>query len=290
VHEIEYSAPASVAEAVAILAAGGGQARAFGGGTDLLIQLRAGTRDARHLVDIKRIDELNRLTVDARAGLRIGAAVPCSRITEDRAVAALYPGLVEAAALIGSTQIQNRATLGGNLCNGSPAADTTPALIALGAKAIVAGRKGRRSVPVESFVVGPGRTVLAPDELLVELEVPAPAQHSADCYLRQIPRNEMDIAVVGVGASVTLDGDRCVAARIALAAVGPTPILAAQAASELIGKSIDEASLARAASAASAASQPITDMRGTAEYRRKIVAVLTRRAVAEAARRARARA
>jgi CO/xanthine dehydrogenase FAD-binding subunit len=286
VQEIQYTAPTSVAEAIRLLGAAGGQGRMLGGGTDLLIQLRAGARSASHIVDAKRIDELNVLELDPRSGLRIGAAVPCFRITGDANIARSFPGLVEAAELIGSTQIQSRATLGGNLCNGSPAADTTPALIALDAQGVIAGPSGRRTVAVKDFITAPGKTVLAPDEILVELRIPAPAPGSADCYQRFIPRNEMDIAVVGVGASITLSAGRCVAARIALGAVGPTPIVAGEAAAELTGKTLDDAVLGRAASAAMAAAKPITDMRGTAEFRSQVVGVLTRRVVAEAARRA----
>ena len=286
--EFAYSAPTSVADAVRLLAADG--ARALGGGTDLLIQLRSGARRVRHLVDVKRIPELVRLTCDATAGLHLGAAVPCWRLGDDPTVARLYPGLTEAARLIGSTQIQSRATIGGNLCNGSPAADTTPALIALGARAVIEGPRGRRTLPVEDFVLAPGRTVLDAGELLVALEVPAPAPLGADAYQRFIPRNEMDIAVVGVGAAITLGaGGECTAARVALGAVGPTPIRADAAASTLVGSRLDAAALGRAADAAMAAAHPITDMRAPAAFRREIVGVLTKRVVAEAARRAGAR-
>jgi carbon-monoxide dehydrogenase medium subunit len=218
--------------------------------------------------------------------LRLGAAVPCIEVSESDVMRRHYPGLTEAAHLIGSLQIQNRASVGGNLCNGSPAADTTPALIALGARARVVGPNGEREVPVEAFVVSPGRTVLKPGELLVELLIPAPAPHSSDAYLRFIPRNEMDIAVVGVGASLTLDGDTVKAARIALGAVAATPILAAKAADAIIGKKLDDAALEAAGHAASDACSPIDDMRGTAEFRLHIAAVLTRRVLSIAAERA----
>lgn len=286
-HEIRYSAPRSVDDAVRLLAAG--DARVLGGGTDLLIQLRAGTCTARHLVDVKRIPELDRLRFDDAGALHVGAAVPCCRLAEDERARQTFPGLVEAAALIGSTQIQSRATLAGNLCNGSPAADTTPALVALGARCVIAGDGGRREVPVAEFLVAPGQSVLKTGELLVEIVVPAPPLHGADCYQRFIPRNEMDIAVVGVGAALTLDGARCTAARIALGAVGPTVIVADEAARALVGSELDDAALQRAAEAAKAAARPISDMRAPADYRREITGVLTRRVVAEAARRARAR-
>jgi carbon-monoxide dehydrogenase medium subunit len=284
-HEIRYSAPQSLADAVGLLAAD--DARVLAGGTDLLIQLRAGASPARHLVDVKRIAELATLAFDDAGALHLGAAVPCWRLADDARVRRTFPGLAEATALIGSTQIQSRATIAGNLCNGSPAADTTPALVALGAMAVVHGPGGRREVPVAEFVSAPGRTVLGRGELLVELRIPAPAAHSADAYQRFIPRNEMDIAVVGVGASVTLDGRRCTAARVALGAVGPTVLIATEAAQVLVGSTLDDATLTRAAEAAMAIARPISDMRAPADYRREITGVLTRRVVAEAARRAR---
>src|SRR5262249_54440280 len=208
----------------------GGQRRPLCGGTDLLIQMRAGVRRPEYVVDVKGIKELRELKFSARGGLKLGAAVSCIDVAENGEMRRHYPGLTEAAHLIGSLQIQNRASVGGNLCNGSPAADTTPALIALGARARIAGGRGEREVAVEDFVVSPGRTVLKPGELLVQLLIPAPAAHSSDAYLRFIPRNEMDIAVVGVGASVTLDGDKVKAARISLGAVAATPLYADKAA------------------------------------------------------------
>ncbi len=196
-HAINYEAPGTLDQALSILKAHGENARPFCGGTDLIIQLRAGVRRTGHLVDIKNIKELHTLSFDAKKGLRLGAAVSCIEIHESEVMHRHYPGLTEAAHLIGSLQIQNRASVGGNLCNGSPAADSTPALIAIGARARILSPTGEREVPVESFVVSPGRTVLRPGELLVELLAPAPAPHSSDAYLRFIPRNEMDIAVVG---------------------------------------------------------------------------------------------
>lgn len=285
-HAIDYEAPTTLDQAVSILKAHGENARPFCGGTDIIIQLRAGVRRTEHLVDVKKIKELQTLSFDAKKGLRLGAAVPCIEISQSDVMRRHYPGLTEAAHLIGSLQIQNRASVGGNLCNGSPAADTTPALIALGARARIVGPKGEREVPVEAFVASPGRTVLKPGELLVELLVPPPAPHSSDAYLRFIPRNEMDIAVVGVGASLTLDGDKVKAARIALGAVGPTPILASKAADAIIGMRLDDAALEAAGRAASEASSPIDDMRGTAEFRLHITAVLTRRVLSIAAERA----
>ncbi len=286
-HAITYEAPSTVDQAVKLLAAKGDKARVLCGGTDILIQMRAGVRKPEQLVDVKAIAELRRISFDAKSGLKLGAAVPCIEIYENQAVHQHYPGLAEAAHLIGSVQIQSRASVGGNLCNGSPAADTTPALIALGAVAHIVGAKGERDVPVEKFVLSPGRTVLEPGELLIEIRIPAPAAHSSDAYLRFIPRNEMDIAVVGVGAAVTLDGDKCTAAHIGLGAVGPTPIVATKAAQSLVGKKLDDAAIEAAGKLAAAAASPIDDMRGTAEYRSEITAVLTRRTLKIAAERAR---
>lgn len=288
VRELQYSSPATVDEALEILAEGSQDPRVLAGGTDLLIQLRAGARHARHLVDVKRIPEMNVLHADARTGLRIGGAVPCALLTEHAAAGNLYPGLVEAAALIGSTQIQNRATVAGNLCNGSPAADTTPALLALDASCTIAGPSGRRELAAAEVVTAPGRTVLAAGELLVEIRIPPPARGAADAYQRLIPRTEMDIAIVGVGASLTVDeAGTCTSARIALGAVGPKAFVAEDAGASLVGTKVDDAAIRKAGELASQAARPISDKRGTAEYRREVTGVLTRRVVADAAQRAR---
>jgi carbon-monoxide dehydrogenase medium subunit len=284
--EINYEAPITVAQAVTMLKRHGEKARPLCGGTDLLIQMRAGVRRPDYIVDLKHIKELRQIKFDARKGVRLGAAVPCIEVYESEVMRKYYPGLTEAAHLIGSLQIQNRASVGGNLCNGSPAADTTPALIALGAKARIAGGRTAREVPVEDFVTSPGRTVLKPGEILVEFVIPAPKPHSSDSYLRFIPRNEMDIAVVGVGTSITLAGEVVRAARIALGAVGPTPIFAAKASESLIGQKLDNATIEAAAQLAIGASAPIDDMRGTAEFRRHVTGVLTRRTILIAAERA----
>lgn len=288
-HAITYEAPKSLEQALRLLAAAGEKGRVLAGGTDLLIQMRAGMRTPERLIDAKAIPELQVLSFSPHEGLRLGAAVPCYRIVEDPVLQQHYPGLVEAAGLIGSVQIKNRCTVGGNLCNGSPAADTTPALIALGAVCYVASPRGTRTVAVEDFVVSPGRTVLQPDELLVEIRIPVPPPHAADCYQRFIPRNEMDIAVVGVGAAVTLNGNVCTAARIGLGAVAPTPLFAREASAALVGKPLDDAAIATAAELAQKIARPITDMRGTAEYRLHLVGVLTRRVLKVAVERARAR-
>ncbi len=288
-HAINYESPSTIDEAVKLMAAHGEKARAMSGGSDLIIQMRAAVRRPQYVVDLKKIPDLRKISFSLQHGLRLGAAVPAIEIHENADMRKYYPGLTEAAHLIGSLQIQSRASVGGNLCNGSPAADTTPALIAVGAKCRVVGPKGERIVAAEDFCTGPGRTVLAADEILVEFQIPGPAPHSSDAYQRFIPRNEMDIAVVGVGASITLDlaEDRCTAARIGLGAVGPTPIFAKEASAALVGKKLDAATIEKAAQAAIAASSPIDDMRGTAEFRRHLVGVLTRRVVTLAAERAR---
>lgn len=288
--DIDYAAPKSIADAVALLNERGDKARCLAGGTDVIVQLREHRRDADVLVDIKHIPELNELTLDAKKGLTIGAAVPCYRIYEDKAIAKAYPGLVDAASLIGGIQIQSRASLGGNLCNASPAADSIPALIALEAVCVIAGPKGTRELPVENFCTGPGKTALGRGEFLVSLRLPAPMPRSGAAYLRFIPRNEMDIAVVGAGVSVTLDEkkEKCVAARVALAAVAPTPLLVPEAGAALLGAKLDAALIDKAASLAQAAAKPISDMRGTAEYRKHLVGVLVKRALRVALERARA--
>jgi carbon-monoxide dehydrogenase medium subunit len=288
-HEINYEVPTTVAQAVTMLKRHGEKARPLCGGTDLLIQLRAGVRRPDYIVDLKHIKELRQIKFDAKKGARLGAAVPCIEVFESDAMRKHYPGLTEAAHLIGSLQIQNRASVGGNLCNGSPAADTTPALIAVGAKARIAGGRATREVAVEDFVTAPGRTVLKPGEILIEFVIPAPKPHTSDSYLRFIPRNEMDIAVVGVGTSITLDGDIVKAARIGLGAVGPTPIFAAKASESLIGKKLDHAAIEAASQLAIEAATPIDDMRGTAEFRKHIVGVLTQRTIQIAADRARSK-
>ena len=266
----------------------GPKARPLAGGTDILVQLRADRYQIDRLVDVKYIPELNQLSCSAAEGLTLGAAVPCYRIYEDQTINKLYPGLVDSAALIGGIQIQGRASVGGNLCNSSPSGDTIPALIALEATCIIAGPKGQRTVPVEDFCTGPGRNVLIDGEVLVTLTFPPPKPHSGAHYLRFIPRNEMDIAVGGVGASVVLDDSkkRIESARIALAAVGPTPIFAKEASNLLVGKKASEASIEEAAEAAKAAAHPIDDMRGTIRQRIHLVGVLTKRTLRKAIQRA----
>lgn len=285
-----FESPRSVEDAVAALAKHGAAARVLAGGTDLLVQMRTGARSPAVLVDVKRIPELTAITLDAR-GATIGAAVCGDELSDHKELSALWPGIFESAALIGSKQVQGRASIGGNLCNSSPAADTTPALLANEVRCIVAGPNGRREVAIDAFCTGPGRNVLGPGELLVALFLPRPAARTSDAYLRLIPRTEMDIAVVGAGVRLTLAADgTCSAARVALGAVGPTAFVVPEAGAALVGKKIDDASLAAAAAAASAATRPIDDKRGTIVYRRHVAGVLTKRAARIAADRAAARA
>lgn len=283
--EVRYESPTTIARASRLLAEPG--ARVLAGGTDLIVQMRTGRAAPRVFVDVKRIPELASIRLDAKS-LWLGAAVPAALVVENTEINRLFPGLVEAVDLIGSTQIQGRASVGGNLCNSSPAADTVPALIAIGAVCLIAGPIGERRVPVESFNSAPGKNVLAAGELLVGFEIPRPPARTADAYLRFIPRTEMDIAVVGAGVSVTLDASGvCTHARVALGAVAPTAIQVPAAVTALVGSRGDDEALARAAAAASAAARPIDDKRGTVVYRRKVSGVLTKRAAAAAFERAR---
>lgn len=283
-----YIRAQNVEHAATLLLQQDGRARILAGGTDLIVALRDRRLEADLVIDIKGIPEVDELTFDAADGLRIGAAVPCHRIYGNATVVQRYPGIVDAASLIGGIQIQGRASLGGNLCNASPAADSIPALIVHSAICDIALPQTRRRVPVEEFCVAPGRTVLGRGEFLASLHLPPPPDGFGAAYLRFIPRNEMDIAVVGVGASVQLDKSRrrILAARIALGAVAPTPLFVAEVGEALTGAEVSDDTFERAAQIAQAAARPITDMRGTAEHRRHLVGVLTRRALAKAVERA----
>jgi carbon-monoxide dehydrogenase medium subunit len=284
---MRYEAPGSLDQAVALLAAEPGDARVLAGGTDLLVQLRTDLIEPALLVDIKRIPEARQIIEDG-GGFRVGAAVTGAELKEHPRLRSVWPGLVEAANLIGSTQIQGRASLGGNLCNGSPAADSVPGLIAAGAIALIAGPNGRREVPVEDIMQGPRKLALAKGEIVVSFLLPPRPARTADAYLRFIPRTEMDIAVVGCGVCLTLDGSgTCSAARVALGAVAPRPLLVAEAARALIGTKVDAGALGKLDAAARAACQPIDDKRGTREYRIKVAGVLARRAAQIALERAR---
>lgn len=284
---VDYMAPASIDEAVKCLMNAAHPAKVMAGGTDLIIQSKGKYDSPLVVVDVKKIGSMVSAELSAE-GLTLGPAMSCAAFTARDDIKAVYPGLVEAAYLIGSTQIQGRASVGGNLCNASPAGDTVPALIAVAAQCVIQGPGGERVVPVESFVTGVGKNCLAKGEMVVAIRIPRPAPRSADAYLRFIPRTEMDIAVAGAGVALTLDqAGVCTAARVAIGAVAPTAILVPDAAKALIGSKVDDAALAAAAAASSAAAKPISDRRGTVEYRRQIVGVLTKRAAAIAAERAR---
>lgn len=283
---VEYFSPGSVAEAVKALQADG--ARVMAGGTDLLVQMRVGRAKPKVVVDLKRIPGIADIREQDGAFI-IGAAASGAAIGEHEGLRRAWPGVVEAANLIGSTQVQGRASLGGNLCNASPAADSVPALIAAGAVCVIAGAKGEREAPVETIQTAPGKTSLAADEVLIAFRLPKRAARSGDAYLRLIPRTEMDIAVVGAGVSVTLDAvGKCVAARVSVGAVAPTALLVEAAGAALVGSSFEEAALAKLEAAVAAAAKPISDKRGTAEYRTKVAAVLARRAALIARDRAKA--
>jgi CO/xanthine dehydrogenase FAD-binding subunit len=284
---MRYEAPNSLDQAVALLAAEPGEARVLAGGTDLLVQMRTDLIEPALLVDIKGIPETRQI-VEEGGGFRVGAAVTGAELKEHPKLRTAWPGVVEAANLIGSTQIQGRATMGGNLCNGSPAADSVPALIAAGAKAIIVGSRGQRELPVEEIMIGPRRLALQKGEIIASFLLPPKPVRTGDAYLRFIPRTEMDIAVVGCGVCLTLDGSgTCTAARVSLGAVAPRPLLVADAAKALIGSKVDEAALQKLDAAAQAACQPIDDKRGTREYRIKVAGVLARRTAQIALDRAR---
>lgn len=284
---MRYEAPSTVAEAASLLAGEDGLARVLAGGTDLLVRMRSGMEEPDLIVDIKRIDGMRRI-VKENGDWRIGAAVSGAEMNEHAELKADYPGVVEAVDLIGSTQIQGRATMAGNLCNSSPAADSVPAMVAAGAMVNIAGPSGERSVPAGEFTTGPGKNVLEKGELVASVSLPAKAAGTSDAYLRFIPRTEMDIAVVGCGVSVTMEGGKCTAAKVALGAVGPTVITVDAAANALVGSSLDDAALEKMAAACSAAASPIDDKRGTVAFRTHVAGVLARRAAVIARDRAEA--
>jgi carbon-monoxide dehydrogenase medium subunit len=284
---MRYEAPETVESAAALLAEATGEARVLAGGTDLLVQMRSDVVDPALIVDIKRIAETRRVT-EEKGGWRIGAAVTGAELKEHPRLKQLWPGVVEAANLIGSTQVQGRATLGGNLCNGSPAADSVPALIAAGAVATLAGPRGRRDLAVEDVMLGPRKLALTKGEFVVSFWLPPRPPRSSDAYLRFIPRTEMDIAVVGAGVSLTIDGGGTItAARVSLGAVAPRVLLVADAASAIVGSRLDRAAQDRLEAAARAACAPIDDKRGTVEFRIQVAGVLARRAALIALDRAR---
>jgi carbon-monoxide dehydrogenase medium subunit len=283
---VRYERPTSLKQATTLLAKEKGSAYVLAGGTDLLVRLRTGFIEPDLVVDIKRIPSTREIASVA-GGFRIGAAVTGAELGEHAKLKKAWPGVVEAANLIGSKQVQGRCTMTGNLCNASPAADSVPALVAAGAKAVIVGPTGKRTIPVEQVPVAPGKTSLKKGEIIESLLLPQRPPRSGDAYLRFIPRTEMDIAVVGVGVSVTLDAKGvCTDARVSLGAVAPTVLLVPEAAKALIGTKIDKAALDALAKACSAACRPIDDKRGTREYRIKVAGVLARRAAQIARKRA----
>ncbi len=285
-HPFNYVAAKSVDEVTSVLAEHGERARCLVGGTDLLVQLRAGRFELDAVVDIKGVPEANVLEFqDGR--LRMGSAVPCCLVYENDEISKAYPGVIDAAFIIGGIQIQSRASIGANLCNAAPSGDAICPLIVHDAECVIAGPGGTRTLPAAQFCTGPGKNALARGEWLVEMSIPRPPAGFGAAYERFTPRNEMDIAVVGVASSVVLDrGGNIQSARIALAAVAPTPLLASEAGDSLAGKAPTSENLAAAAEIAAAATSPIADMRGTVEQRRHLTGVLTRRTLEKAVERA----
>jgi len=287
----EYLAPQTIDEAVRLLAEHGDKARPIAGGTDIVVQMKeSATRFPypQYLIGLNRISELKGIEFSESAGLRIGAGATMAEIAESPLVRERYAALAEGAGVVGSLQTMNMATIGGNVCNAAPSADTAPALLAFEAQAVIAGRSGTRSIDLDQFFAGPGQTTLGTGELLAEIRVPAPARRTGSAYRRHTPRKQMDIAVVGVAAVVTLgDGGRIERARIALGAVAPTPVRAQKAEASLAGQTASDGAFARAAEIAAGECSPISDQRGTAEFRSHLVRVMTDRMLREAAARAR---
>ncbi|MDX2155263.1 MAG: xanthine dehydrogenase family protein subunit M [Hyphomicrobiaceae bacterium] len=284
---MRYESPDTLEAAAKLLAAESGDARVLAGGTDLLVQIRSEILSPALVVDIKRISETRSIKEES-GGFRIGAAVAGAELKEHPTLKKVWPGLVEAANLIGSTQVQGRCSLGGNLCNGSPAADSVPAMIAAGAVATIVGPNGRRELKVEDIMLAPRKLALTKGEIIASFLLPKRPAHASDAYLRFIPRTEMDIAVVGCGVSLTLDGSgTCTAARVSLGAVAARPLLVEDAGKALVGTKVDDAALEKAAAAARAACKPIDDKRGTIEFRTDVAGVLTKRTALIALERAR---
>ena len=273
---MRYEAPTSLAAAVTMLADAKGTAKIMAGGTDVIVQMYAEIIDPGLVVDIKNIPEVTEISEKGGA-YRIGAAVPGAVLCDHSGFRTAWPGVIEGLSLIGSTQIQGRASLGGNLCNGSPAADSVPAVIAAGATVNIIGPNGTRKAAAEDIIIGPGKTSLAAGEIITSFDFPARPDNSGDCYMRLTPRTEMDIAVVGCAISLRLDGDRITEARVALGAVAPTVILSETAAQAIIGTTLNDAALQALAQAAEASAKPISDKRGTVEFRTEVAGVLARR-------------
>jgi CO/xanthine dehydrogenase FAD-binding subunit len=285
--DVRYAKASSVDEAIDLLNKGGPAARVLAGGTDIIVQARERRREVKLFVDIKAIPETQGISYDADGGLTVGAATPCYLIYNNDSVKKLYPALVEAASVIGGVAIQGRASLGGNLCNSGPAADSVPAMIVLGGVATIAGPKGRRKVAIEDFNTGPGRNVLDQGEFVVSINFPSPVPNSGAAWQRFIPRNEMDIAVVNAASYVRFDGNNVSSAKIAIGAVGPTVLMVPDAAAAIVGKPLTDETIKAAGEAAKNTARPIDDMRGTIKQRKHLSAVLVERTLREAAQRAR---
>lgn len=285
--DVTYRRPATIQEAVQLLQDTGPTARVLAGGTDIIVMARERRRDTTMFVDIKALPGLIGIEFNENSGLTLGAATPCYEIYRNEMVQRLYPCLIDSASLIGGTAIQGRASLGGNLCNAGPAGDSIPSLIALGGVAHIVGPNGERTVPVEDFCTAPGRSVLETGEILINLTFPAPKPNSGARFLRFIPRNEMDIAVVNVATSLTFEGDTVVAARIGMGAVAPKPLFVESAGAALVGKPLTDETIDAAANASRDMATPIDDMRGSIRQRKQLAYVLTERTIRDAARRAR---
>jgi carbon-monoxide dehydrogenase medium subunit len=277
--ETQYLAPKSIDEAVKAHSAANGKARFLAGGTDLLVQIKSGIKKPNLVIDIKKIVELNSINEVSDNEFKVGAAVSGANLNRNKKFANLWPGVLEAFRLIGSEQIQGRASLGGNLCNGSPAGDSVPALVAAGCNVTIAGPNGSRNIPIETFHTGPGKTVLENGEMLVSINFPKRASNSGDAYLRMTPRTEMDIAVVGCGVNITMENGVCTNARVSLGAVAPTPLLINEASEIMVGTDINSEIIKKVSEICMEACNPINDKRGTIDYRTKVAGVLFKRTV-----------
>ena len=276
--DTQYLAAKTIDEAVQAHNQANGSARFLAGGTDLLVQIKSGIKKPNLVIDVKKIVELNNIEEISENEFIVGASVSGANLNRNKKFASLWPGVIEAFRLIGSEQIQGRASLGGNLCNGSPAGDSVPALIAAGCTAIIAGPDGRKELPIEEFHTGPGKTVLKNGEMLVSLKFPKRESNSSDAYLRMTPRTEMDIAVVGCGVNLTLDNDICTSVRVSLGAVAPTPLLIKEASDIMVGTNLNSQVLEKVAKICMESCNPINDKRGTIDYRTKVAGVLFKRA------------
>jgi len=276
--DTQYLAAKTIDEAVQAHNQANGSARFLAGGTDLLVQIKSGIKKPNLVIDVKKIVELNNIEEISENEFIVGASVSGANLNRNKKFASLWPGVIEAFRLIGSEQIQGRASLGGNLCNGSPAGDSVPALIAAGCTAIIAGPDGKKELPIEEFHTGPGKTVLKNGEMLVSLKFPKRESNSSDSYLRMTPRTEMDIAVVGCGVNLTLDNDICTSVRVSLGAVAPTPLLIKEASDIMVGTNLNSQVLEKVAKICMESCNPINDKRGTIEYRTKVAGVLFKRA------------